>query len=79
MSEDSSVLPSGILDVFSFDIITGSIVVVDCFGRCILAPESEIVSILLLVGLCGVLIQFIKLIFGLLISILFIAAPNRHS
>ena len=78
MCEDSIVLPSGILAVISIDIITGAVVRVACFSRCTFATESEIASMLLLGGLGGVLIQFIKLILGLLISILFIAAPNHH-
>ena len=69
MCEDSIVLPYGILAVISFDIITGAILVLACFARCIFAPESAISSMLLLGGLCGVSIQFIKLILGLLISI----------
>ena len=78
MCEDSTVLPFGILDVISFEIITGDIIVVACFDRCIFAPESAIDIMLLLGGLSGVSIQFIKLILGLLISFLFIAAPNHH-
>ena len=70
MCEESIVLPSGSLAVILFDIITGFIVV---------AHESTIDSMLLLVKLGEVLIQFIKLILGLLISIIFIATPNRHS
>ena len=30
--------PSDSLAVISFDIITGAIVVVDCFDRCVFAP-----------------------------------------
>ena len=76
--EDSIVLPYGILAIISFDIITVGIVVVNFFPRCISAPESAIASMLLLGGLGGISIQFIKLILGLLISILFIASPNRR-
>ena len=43
--DDSIVLPSGSI---SFDIITGAIVVVAHFSRCIFAPESVIASVLLL-------------------------------
>ena len=48
------------------------------FSRPIFAPESGIASVLLLVRLFEVSIKFIKLILGLLTSILFFAAPNRH-
>ena len=68
----------GILVVFSFDINAGAIVLVACFYKCIFTPESVIASMLLLVRLSGVSIQFIKLILGLLISFLFISAPNHH-
>ena len=78
MCEDYIVLPSGSLAVISFASITGAIVVVDCFDRYILSPESVIDIMLSLGGLSGVSIQFIKLILGLLISFLFIAAPNHH-
>ena len=78
MCEDSIVLPSGIICIISFGIITGSIVVTACFDRYIFAPESEI-SIMLLPGeLGGVPIQLIKIILGLLISILFIINLNPH-
>ena len=36
---DSIVLPSGSHAVVLFEIMTGAIVVVDCFSRCIFAPE----------------------------------------
>ena len=78
MYEESIVIPSGSIVVISFEIIIGYIVVVACFARCIFAPVSIIASVLLLGKLGGVLIQFIKLILGLLISILIIIAPNRH-
>ena len=77
--EDSIVLPYGSLDVILFEIITGAIVVVAWFSRCVFEPEYAIDSMLLIVGLAGVSIQFIKPILGLLISILFISAPDRHS
>ena len=54
MCVDSIVSPSGSLALISFSIITGAIVGVACFDRCIFAHESEISSMLLLVGLCGV-------------------------
>ena len=60
-------LPSGSLDVISFDIITRDIFEVDYFDRCIFAPESTISSMLLPRGLGGVSIKFIKLILRLLI------------
>ena len=50
---DSIVLPYGSLALISFTIIIGGIVGVIFFARCIFAPESEIASMLLLVGLCG--------------------------
>ena len=65
--EDSIVFSSGSLTVISFDIITGGIIVVDCFSRCIFALESAISIILLPGEIGGVPIQFIKLILGLLI------------
>ena len=40
---------------------------VACFARCIFAPESAVSGMLLLGGLRGVLITFIKLTLGLLI------------
>ena len=43
--DDSIVLPSVSLSVILFEIITGLIVAVDCFTRCILAPESAIASV----------------------------------
>ena len=77
--EDYIFLPSVSLAAISFEIITEVIVVVACFARCIFAPEYDIASMLLLGGLGGVPIQYVKLIVGLIISILFIAAPNCHS
>ena len=50
------VLPSVIIDFISLSIISGDIVGVACLARCILAPESAIASMLLLVGLGGLLI-----------------------
>ena len=44
-------LPSGSLAFISFSIITGDIVGVACFARCIFAPVSVIAGMLLLVGL----------------------------
>ena len=67
MCDESIVLPSGRLAVISFDIIIGAIIVVDFFAGCIFAPESEIASMLLLGGSGGLLLQFIKLILGLLV------------
>ena len=51
---DYIVLPSGSLAFVSFSIITGAIVGVGCFARCIFSPESDIYGMLLLVGSCGV-------------------------
>ena len=79
MCDDSIVIPSIIIAVISFEITTRAIVVVACFARCILSPESMIASVFLLGEFSGVLIQFIELILGLLISILLIIDPNRHS
>ena len=79
MCEYSIVIPSGSLAVISFEIIIGAIVVVACFARFVFAPESVIASMLLLRVLGGLLIQFIRLIWGLLISFLFIGAPNHYS
>ena len=62
-----------------FDIMTGAIILVACLPRCIFAPEPTIASLFLLVEFGGFLIQFIKIIIGFLISILFVIAPNRHS
>ena len=45
-------LPSDSLAVVSFEIITGAIVVADCFAMCIFSPESAI-AIMLLLGLFG--------------------------
>ena len=78
MCDDSIVIPSCRLYVVSFEIMTGTIVVADFFDRCIFAPESSISSLVLLGEFGGFPIQFIKLVLGLLISILFIISPNRH-
>ena len=75
---DSIVLPSRSLAVMSFEIMTGYIFVVAYFDRCIFTPESTIDSVFLLGEFGGFPIRFIKLILGLLISILFIIAHNRH-
>ena len=78
MCDESIVITSGSLTVISFEIITWVVVVVDCFDRCIFAPESEISSVLLPGEYVGVPIQFIKLILVLLISILSTIGPNHH-
>ena len=75
----SIVLPSGSLASVSLSIITGAILGVACLARCIFAPEYAIASMLLLIWLGGLLIQFIELILGLLILILLTIAPNCHS
>ena len=49
------------------------------FYSCIFAPTSAIASAFLLGEFGGVPIQFIKLILGLLISILLIISPKHHS
>ena len=48
MCEDSIVIPYGILAVILFYIVTGEIVVVACFARCLFSPESLISSMFLL-------------------------------
>ena len=60
MRDDFIVIPSGSLAVISFDIIEGAIVLVDCFSRCIFAPESAIDSMLLLGEFGGSPIKFIN-------------------
>ena len=67
MYKYSILLQSGSLDVISVDIIKEVIVVVACFVRCVFTPDSDITSMLLLGGLGGISIQFIKLILALLI------------
>ena len=74
--DDSIVLLYGSLAVMSFEIMTGAIVVVACFSGCISAPESSVFSVYLLGEFGGVTIQFIKLILGLLISMLLLIAPT---
>ena len=56
----------------------GAVVVVDWFSKCIFASESDIARVFLLGEFGGLPIQFIKLILGLIISILSIIAPNHH-
>ena len=46
--DEPIVIPSDSLVVMSFEIMTGSIVMVDCFDRCIFVPESDIASVFLL-------------------------------
>ena len=75
---NSIVLPYDSLAVMSFEIMTRAIVVVACFARCIFSPESEFSSILLIGYFGGVPIQFIKLILGLLITILLMITPKLH-
>ena len=48
MCDDSIVLPSGSMDVMSFEIITGAFVLVAGFSRCIFSPKSAISSVFLL-------------------------------
>ena len=79
MCEESIVLPSNSLALISFYIITGSNVVVACFYRCIFAPDSVISSMLLLEEFGGIPVQLIKLILGLLNSVLSNIALNHHS
>ena len=56
MCEDSIVFASGCLAFIPFARITGAIVGVACFYMCIFTTECAITSMLLLVGLDGVLI-----------------------
>ena len=72
MCDDSIVIPYGILAAISFEIIKGPIVVVDFFDWFIFAPESSISSVMLLGEFGEFPIQFIKLISGLLIQILYV-------
>ena len=65
--DDSIVLPYDRLDVMSFDIMNGAIVVVPCLDRYISVPESATASVCLLGELGGVPILLIKLNLGLLI------------
>ena len=78
MCDESIVIPFGSLAVMSLDIISGVIVVVDSVAGCIFTPESAISSVFLPGEFGGVLIQFIKLILGLLLLMLLIISPNRH-
>ena len=55
-------IPSGRIDVMSFNIITGDIFGMACFSGCIFAPESAIASVYLLEELGGVPILLMKLI-----------------
>ena len=77
--DDSIVLPSDSLFVISFENMTWDIVGVGCFDKYMFAPESAIASVYLLRELGWVPVLLIKLILGVLILILFIIAPNRHS
>ena len=54
MCVDSIMLPYGSLGFISFYVITGDIVGIPCFTRCIFVPKSAIASMLLIVGLGGV-------------------------
>ena len=76
MCEDFIVLSDGSLAAVSLEIITGAIVVMSYFSRCILWPESLIVVVFFLVEFGWVPILLIKLILGLLTLILLIIAPN---
>ena len=49
-------LPLGSLDFISLSLTTGAFVGVACFARCIFAPKSAIASMLVILGLGGVLI-----------------------
>ena len=73
MWDDSIVLTSGSIYVVLFEIMNEAIVLVACLSRYIFAPEYDISSVFLLGELGGVPIKFVKLILGLLISILFLS------
>ena len=78
MEAKSILLPSGILQVVFFDIITGDIVCVALFAWWMFEPESVIVGVYFLWELGGVLVLLIKLILVLIILILFVIYPNHH-
>ena len=59
ISENYILIPSDSLTVILFDVITGAIVVVAYFTRCVFAPDYDITSMLLLGGLGGVSIIFL--------------------
>ena len=61
---DSAVLLFGSIDVISFDIMNGAIVVVAYLDRCIFVPDSVIDSMFVLVESYGFLILMIKIILG---------------
>ena len=69
--DNSIVIPSGRIDVMSFNIITGDIFGMACFSGCIFAPESAIASVYLLEELGGVPILLMKLILWVLILTFF--------
>ena len=60
MGDDSIMLQYGSLSVMSFEIMTGAIVLVACFSRCIFAPDSAISSMFLLGEFGGVPIQLLN-------------------
>ena len=45
MCDESTMIPSGIIFVISFEIMAGAIVLVACSARFIFVPESTIVSV----------------------------------
>ena len=49
MCDEPIVLPYASLSIMSFEIMTGEIVVVAFYAKCVFAPESAIDSIFLLV------------------------------
>ena len=48
IGEESIELPSGSLDVIPFEIITGAILLMSSFHRCIFTPDSVITIMMLL-------------------------------
>ena len=67
--DDSIVLPYVSLAVMLSDIMSVAIVLAASLSRCIFSPESAFARMFLLRECGGVLIQFIKIILGLIISI----------
>ena len=72
-------LPFGSLAFIPLSIIAGAVLGVACLARCLFALEYAVACMLILVGLGGVMILFIKLKLGFIILTLLSIAPNRHS
>ena len=54
MCDDFISLPFYSLDIMSFEIMIRNIILVACFDRCIISPESVIASVFLLGAFGGV-------------------------